>query len=340
MAAEKRLTMADVARAAGVTSATVSLVLAGNPRITEETRTRVMDVVQTLGYRPHRLAQQLAGGRNHTVVVLARHFSAYFEMEFMRGLQEALAATPYHLHQYSTKGNPDYGEDLFDQILYENRAEGVVALNLKPSPVMLEAYQRAGIPVVLVEEEMEGALGVRCDSRRGTQAAMEHLLGRGRKQVALVSNTLAGEGPGSSSVERRRAWAESLAAASLPRGDDLVYVVPNPSTEEGVRILDGILRDHPDLDAILCAAGDLVAFGILKRAKELGLGIPQDLAVIGFDDHFAAELVNPALTTVRQPIFTMGTETVALLTKAMEAPQGRQPEGKVYQTDLVIRETS
>lgn len=337
---KKRCTLHDVAQVAGVTHTTVSLVIQGNSRISQETRDKVLAAIKALHYRPNSLARQLAGGKNNTIAVLAAFFSSHFELEFMRGLQIALGKTDYNLSQFSTRGSLELKDDIFDQLLYENRAEGIIALNLKPSPEMLAVYRKSGIPIVLIEEEMEGTIVLKSDNYHGAYVATLHLVQRGYKDIAILSGARDSEEPGSSPMERYEGYCAALKEAGREIREDMVFETEDYEIEDGMRILEKIQKEKPEIDAIFCAAGDLVAFGLLRYAKKIGISIPNDLAVIGYDDHFVAEIVSPALTTMRQPIYAMGSTALNTIVKAINHTLQPDESRIIYNAELVVRETT
>lgn len=337
---EKRVTLHDVAKAAGVTHTTVSLVIQGNPRISEETRERVMAVVKELDYRPNRLARQLAGGRNHTIAIVAAFFSSHFELEFMRGLQMAMGISDFRISQHSTRGRDDFKDQIFDELLHENLAEGVIALNLCPQPEMLAAYRKAGIPVILIEEDMADAIVIKTDNYRGAYMATEHLIQRGYQHIALLSGAMDNEEPGSSPMERYEGYCGALRSAGRKVDTGLVWETEDYEIEDGIRLLERMRGERPEIDAIFCSAGDLVAFGLMRYAKRNGLAIPGDLAIVGYDDHFVAEIVHPALTTMRQPIYTMGSTALIQLIQAIKTPPLAPNLRTIYSPELIVRETT
>lgn len=336
----KRVTLHDVAHVAGVSHTTVSLVIQNHPRITKETREKVQSAIDELGYRPNSLARQLAGGKNNTLAVLAAFFSSHFELEFMRGLQMAMGMTSYNLSQFSTRGSEELKEDLFDQILQENRADGIIALNLKPSAQALEKYRQAGVPVVLVEEDMENAIIIKTDNFRGAWEATRHLIERGYRHIALLSGAMNTEEPGSSPVERFNGYLTALKEASIPFNPAYVYETEDYEIEDGMRLVQKMLAEHPDIDAVFCPAGDLVAFGILRYAKAHKIAIPQRLAVLGYDDHSVSEIVSPALSTMRQPIYTMGSTALTVLVQAIKTFPHTPHMRTVYSPQLIVREST
>lgn len=336
----KRATIHDVASAAGVTHTTVSLVIKEHPRISQQTKDKVRQVIKDLDYRPNRTAQRLAGGKNNTIAVVASFFSSYFELEFMRGLQMAMGLTTHNLSQYSTRANERTKNDIFDQIINENLAEGVICLNLKPDTKVLERYKRQGVPVVLVEEDMAGAIVIRTNNYEGAYKATSHLIQRGYKNIALLSGALVGDETGSSPMERYEGYCAALAMNRLSVNDDYIYETEDYEIGDGYRILEQMREEHPEIDAVFCAAGDMVAYGMMKYAKRHGISIPSDIAMVGYDDHFTSEIAFPSLTTMSQPIYSMGHTALTTLMKALLTSSEDVIQHTVFSAKLMVRETS
>lgn len=335
----KRVTLHDVAQAAGVTHTTVSLVLKGKSRISKETEERVKKCIKDLNYRPNKTAQRLAGGKNNTIAVVASFFSSYFELEILRGMQMAIGSYKYNLNQYTTQGKKKAKEDLFYQILDENLAEGVICLNLKPSKEIIEVYNTRSIPVILIEEEMEGSLVIRTNNFEGSYKATDHLISCGYKNIALLNGAITGEETGISPKERFDGYCAALGKHNIPLNDSYVYETEDYEIGDGYKLLEQIINEHPEVDAIFCAAGDMVAFGMMKYAKNNKIKIPEEIAIIGYDDHFAAEIVYPPLTTVSQPIFSMGHTSITTLVKAMKGEFSDISPKTIFSPVLKIRET-
>lgn len=337
----KRVTLHDVAEAAGVTHTTVSLVIKGHPRISQETKDKVNKVIEDLNYRPNRTAQRLAGGKNNTIAVIASFFSSYFELEFMRGLQMAMGMTSYNLNQYSTRGEEKIKNDLFNQILDENLAEGIICLNLKPDEETLNDFKSRGIPVVLIEEEMEGAIVIRTNNYEGAYNATNHLIERGYRHIAILSGAMVGDETGTSPMERFEGYCAALKEHNINLNQEYIYETEDYEIGDGYRLLEQMLDEHPEIDAVFCAAGDMVAFGMMRYAKRNGIQIPNDIAIIGYDDHFASEIAHPALTTMSQPIYSMGHTALTTLVKAMTTQNSDDiSPHTVFSSKLMFRETT
>jgi DNA-binding LacI/PurR family transcriptional regulator len=216
-------------------------------------------------------------------------------------------------------------------------------LTIKPDVRLMKEFKKRGIPVVLIENRTAGAHSVFVDNYKGAYMAVDYLLKKGRKKIAIVS------GPEGSSAydeeenpvvgERLKGYTDALLAHGIEfekkRSQNVVFF----NQEEGARIMDRIMADAPDTDAIFCAAGDMTAMGIILKAKKLGIKIPQDMSLVGYDDISVAAVMNPALTTIRQPLEEMGKKAFDLATGTLEGKiKGAQEIMLV--PELIIRESA
>lgn len=336
-----RVTINDVARHAGVSHTTVSWVIHDDPRISRETKDRVLAAVAELKYHPNLSARSLISGKSGVIAVVASFFSTMFELEVMRGVEEGLdgISDAPGVQLYSTRASAERKESLLRGILYGHRADAVLCLSLRPDDALVAEYRDGGVPLVLVEEMAEGALYVKTQNELGARLAVEHLASRGRRRIGLVSGILSepgGEG-GLSPQERYRGYREALSEAGLDHAQSRVVEINDYYLEGGRDALSALLAAAPDVDSVFCSAGDLVALGLITEARTRGIRIPEDLAVVGFDDTFVAPLVTPSLTTVRQPLRTMGRTALEL---ALAAVAGRPAESRVFTPELIVRSSS
>ncbi|HYL40282.1 MAG TPA: LacI family DNA-binding transcriptional regulator [Candidatus Binatus sp.] len=338
----QRPRIADVARAAGVSKTAVSFAFNNPDRLASETATRIREVADHLGYRPHPVARMLAERQTMTIGVLTPQalavvFSNPFFALFSEGVAEAAEHRGYQLHFIS----PRHGS----LALAAERAtvDGVVAIGLSGGHPEVERIRGSGLPMVLVDSEDLAEHGsVMVDDEGGARAAAEHLLALGHRDILV----LAVERPESSSdraleppqgvVERRlNGYRSALAGAGLDLPAE--RVLPGRASIDGgesafQRAWAAGLRPT----AVL-AMSDAMAIGMMRAAGHLGLSVPGDVSVVGFDDIDLAALVDPALTTVHQPIRRKGVEAVRLLLAEIAPTPRRRPEHLRLETRLVVR---
>lgn len=240
---------------------------------------------------------------------------------------------------FCTRGEEKIKNNLLEEIAADKKVDALAVLFLKPSEKLISKYKKAGIPLVLIENDAPGVHSVNVDNFKGSFKAVDYLCKYKRDRVGLIRGQTAGEEVGSVPLEREYAYKEALKKNSITYRPQLVIDVKHHTMQEGSEALTKLLSVEPKLDAVFCAAGDLVAAGVLKEARMRRIKVPQELAVIGYDDQIFAPLIEPALTTVRQPITKIGETAFEI---CMEAAQGKLTREKkvVFDPELIKRESA
>ena len=298
-------TLHDVARLAGVSHTTVSLALKNDSRITPNTRGKVLEAARSLGYVPNETARGLVRYRTGTLALVSDSFSSAYEAELLRGIESAMRHNhpEFALVQYSTGGREARSEEIHRRILRSNAADAVICLAEPPSPSVILAYQQSQKPFVLFAENVEGASWVHCDGKLGAQLATQALLEAGCYNPGIVTSSFQNGQP-HCDPER---WGV-FQKLCLDSG-----VVPHTFEIELLDFSSGkslAARIPREVDGIFCAAGDLVAIGLLAGFRERGIQVPQDMKLVGYDGLDVSSLVSPGLTTVAQPLEDMGRQAV------------------------------
>jgi DNA-binding LacI/PurR family transcriptional regulator len=298
--------MVDVAQLAGVSHQTVSRVVNGHPHVREETRERVLDAMEKLGYRRNLTARALATRQTDTIGVVAFDTSLYGPASTLFSIEEAARARGYHV---SVVGVPDPDEDAFadavDRLL-EQSVTGVVVLAPQRAQVRVMAGLPADLPAVAVEGgAAPGIPSVVIDQVDGAVQATRHLIDLGHRYVVHV----AGRADWIEADARLRGWQEAMTAAGL----DLPPVLPGDwSPRSGYAAGRRLVAEQPEATAVF-AANDHTALGMLRALAEAGVDIPGQVSIVGFDDIAEAEFLRPPLTTVRQDFPEVGRRCVDLL---------------------------
>ena len=329
---EASVTIFDVAREAGVSTATVSRVANRHPNIRPETRQRVEDAMAKLGYVANLRARGLAGGKTNVIGLLVDDLESSYIAQIAQGVDRAVSGHGYdvllstmHLRQSRTL----YVEQLFNGIV-----DGLIVLLASGFEPYLPQVARRGFPVVLIDHApTEAAPVVKTANHAGTTIAIEHLVELGHRRIGFVTGFL----DVSSAKERLDAYQSTLFQLDIPYDPDLIEdgdFLPESGAKAGAALLD--LEDPPT--AILCSS-DMEAFGVLQVARERGISVPSDLSVVGFDDIPEAGYVTPPLTTVRQPMLDMGRVSAELLMDAISG-SGVPMSTVELPTELIIREST
>ncbi|MCX4986399.1 LacI family DNA-binding transcriptional regulator [Streptomyces sp. NBC_00572] len=335
-----RPTLEEVAALAGVGRGTVSRVINGSPRVSEQAKAAVEQAVAELGYVPNRAARALAGSRTDAVALVipeteARLFAEPYFLDIIRGVSSELAEADKQL--LLTLIRSEQERQRFEQYLAAQRVDGVLLVSVHASDPLPDQVRALGLPAVLNgrRTEDERVAFVDSDNTGAGRAAVAHLAARGRRAIATVT------GPLDMYVARCRldGYRDGLEEAGL--APDETLVANGDFTEEGGRrAMRQLLDRRPDLDAVF-AASDVMAAGARSVLREAGRRVPEDVALVGVDDSAVARHMDPPLTSVRQPIEEMGRTMARLLLQEIAAPSepDEQPR-QMLPTELVVRASS
>ena len=304
-----KATLRDVARRAGVASSTISRYLNGSLELPSPTRSRVKTAIAELHYRPNALARSLQAGRSHILGLIVPDLSN----PFFTSVADAAVAAAYR-EGYSillcATGNDPKREAHYANLLVAGQLDGLIYLGAHRRNSALETMRRTELPIVIVDEEIESVAGGRLfvDNRRGGYLATEHLLHLGHRNIAFIG----GEADLLTTVERRRGYEDAMLERGLTPQPNRI-VLGEYTTEFGARAARELLMEVAPTGVF--AASDVVAIGVLQAVRELGLTIPEDLSLVGFDDIPMAEMLAPPLTTIWQPAQDLGETAVLMLVR-------------------------
>ncbi|MEA2606192.1 MAG: hypothetical protein QOI00_949 [Chloroflexota bacterium] len=331
-------TLEEVARLAGVSRATVSRVVNGSPRVSDEVRRSVESAISQLGYIPNRAARSLVTRRSGSIAVViteptGRLFSDPFFPRLLRGVSMTVSARDIQVVLLlpdtvaDSRRTADY--------LVAGHVDGAVLVSLHGDDPLPGRIIEAQIPVVVVGRPLHasGISYVDVDNRGGARSAVGDLIAGGRRVIAAIG------GPSDmvAAQDRRAGYRDALTDAGL---------APDPTLERsadftqdgGIEAMRRLLAARPDIDAVF-AASDLMAAGAMSVLEAAGRRIPQDVAIVGYDDSPVAATARPPLTSVRQPIEEMGQEAARLLLELVDASD-RAPRRVILATELIRRASS
>ncbi len=334
----RRPTQEDVARLAGVSRATVSYIINnrtdGNVRISEETRCRVLEAIEELGYRPNVLARSLRQGQTHTIGMIVPDNTNPFFAEVARGVEDTSFEQGYSVILCNSDGDLDK-ELLYTNVLAEKRVDGILFVAAGMSTERICALQERRMPVVVVDRDIPGVAvdSVMTANERGGWLAARHLVELGHRRIGCI----AGPSDVTPSAERVTGYRQALREAGLPV-DEALVTKGDFQYESGYRAARQLLLIEEPPTAIF-ACNDLMAIGAISAAVELGRQVPADLSVVGFDDVPLASFANPALTTVIQPKYEIGVVAATMLLQRMQDPD-RPPHRKMLDSELVVRQST
>ncbi len=323
--------MADVAREAGVSLMTVSRVVNNKGEISEDTRQRIQAVIDRLGYRPSAIARSLATNRTATIGLVVLDNTNPFFSEIARGVEQIAYETGYKVFLCNTDENPEREEAAL-RTLEEKRVDGIVLCGSRLEDHSLYAALRGHAAAVLVNRTLQHSTfgTAMVDDEHGTRLAIEHLLHTGHRAIGF----LAGPPRSYSGRQRGLTYRQTLQAAEIAPRPEWERICP-PTVQGGYEAATDLLNAQPELTALFCY-NDLVAVGALQACADLHRTVPDDLAVVGFDDIPLAAMVTPALTTCRVPTYELGQAVMRLLLAHIE---GRPERGEnvVIKPELMVR---
>jgi len=334
----RRPTQADVARLAGVSQAMVSYVINNTPSATipDETRQRILDAIETLGYVPHSAGRNLRTQKSYTIAGIIPDITNPFYPAFERGIQDVAREHGYDLITCNTDGVAAH-EASYLRLAQQGRVDGLVGVFFHLSSVQLRPLLERGVAIVRLEPTRKrvGPLpldNIYVDNTGAAHAATTFLIERGHRRIAMLAGR---SGPQQARV---RGYRQAMADHGLPVSDGLV-MGSGFTEDDGYRDMQAILAHDPRPTAVF-AANDLIAMGALIALRHAGLRVPEDIAIIGFDDIPAARLVHPPLTTVSQFPEQLGRRAAEMLFERLEGTVTGGGRCELMPHEIVVREST
>jgi DNA-binding LacI/PurR family transcriptional regulator len=326
----------DIAQAAGVSHSTVSRALSDSPLVKAETKARIQRLAHEMGYSPDARARSLVMGQTRTVGVVVTSIADPFIASVVQAIESAAHDQGYAVILCSSNSAPER-EIAAVEMLQSKRVDGVIVASSRIGALYQEHLERLSVPIVLINSHSKYSehytYAVSVDNRQGGYLATAHLAQLGHRRIAYVARP----SDHSSNLERQEGYRQALTGAGLPYAPSLVTPCSG-RVESGAQVLPQLLALPEPPSAVFCY-NDLTAIGLLHAAREAGLTLPGDLAVVGFDDIPLASYVCPPLTTVAQPHGEMGRQAVQM-TLALKQARDEQFSNIVLAGQLIIRESS
>ena len=331
-------TIEDVARLAGVSRATASRVANRSPKVSPEARAAVQAAIARLGYVPNRAARSLMTRRSDSIGVVIMEpagslFADPFFGHLLVGISDGLAARDIQLVLLMAQTERE--EERVERYLEAGHVDGAILVGPHGNDPLPARLERNGVPIVLSGRQLGGGSlsHVDSDNRGGARMAVNHLLQGGRRVIATIHGTL----DMSSGLDRLHGYRDALLDAGIAH-DPALEGAGNYHPVAAADAMRELLERRPQIDAVF-AASDSMAAAAIRVIQESGRRIPEDVAVVGFDDSPVALTTRPELSTVRQPIEAMGREMARLLLHRIDEP-GNAASQVVFATELVVRESS
>ncbi len=330
----QRITMTDVAREAGVSLMTVSRVINNKSEVSSDTRQRVLEIIDELGYRPSGIARGLATQHTRTLGIVVPDIANPFFSRLVRGAEHEAYATGYSVLLCNADEDPSR-EMAVLQSLEENRVDGLILCASRLNEDQLDTVLKWFPHVVQVLRQSDDGdeSVILIDDQAGGLMATHHLVRAGHEHIGFIAGPLRSF----SSKRRLAGYKAAMNSSSLHYDSDCIRHSP-PTVHGGYLAALDLIEVNPKLTSFFCF-NDLIAVGVIQAAKELGRRIPQDLAIIGFDDVPLAGLVTPALSTCRVPQNELGAKAMKLLLGHVEN-ENKPARSELVRPELIIRDTS
>lgn len=333
----KLVNIKDVARRAKVAPCTVSRVIANPPLVRPETRTRVLEAIEQLKYRPNVLARSLAKGRTHTIGVVTSNIQNPFFPELIRSIEDTAYNWGFSVTISNTYNQPEK-EEKYITLFIEKRFDGIILTHARSGDHSLaRMLKESNIPFLFLNRYVRNFPGdyVISDDHRGGYLAAQHLCELGHRVIAIII----GPEYSSASEGRLQGFLSALSHYGVPLREELMRR-GDLSFKSGYELMRGLIQSHLTFDGLF-GGNDMMAMGAIDAILESGLKVPEDVSVIGYDDiEFAGRCQGIGLTTVRQFRDLMGQKAVQILIDKIEHPESGKLHRIVLPVELVVRGTT
>jgi len=333
-----RVSIKDIARAANVSHSTVSRALSDSPLISSETKSRIQSLACEMGYTPNAIARSLVTQQTRTVGMVVTTITDPWVAEVVQGIEDSAHESGYSVILSSGASDPER-ELAAVEMLRSKRVDALIVTSSRVGALYLEHLERIGVPVVLVNNHNEQSgrytFSVSVDNQHGGYLATNHLIQRGHRRIAYIS----GPADHSDDADRSTGYQQALGENGLAFDPTLV-ISGNGQLDGGERALHTLTGLRTPPSAVFCY-NDMTAIGLLSAARREGLSVPEDLAVVGFDDILFARFVQPTLTTVAQPQRDMGRQAMSMALALMDSDDSAPSLSDITVLGkLVVRESS
>jgi len=336
---QRAVTLRELAKEVGVSPSTVSRVLNRDPnvRVSETSRSRILDLAAATGYRPNRLARSLKLQRTNVIKMLIPDITNPLFSALFRAVDEVASAAGYHVILCNTGDSVDRLQQHLEA-LSEGHVDGLLLATAHRNDPVVETLRRRRLPYILVSRRNENSdeAWVVPDDRQGAHLAVEHLVNLGHRRIAHIAGFM----EISRSADRLHGYREAMDSCGL---DPMVWLTPAAGLDEAAGEMGFIeLLKSSERPTAIFTANDLAAVGVIARARRIGLAVPRDLSVIGCDDIPMSKHIEPSLTTIRYPFHEVGRLSTEHLIRHIvgHAPADELPPQMALPFELIVREST
>ncbi|OPJ57027.1 LacI family DNA-binding transcriptional regulator [Alkalithermobacter paradoxus] len=331
-----KVTIKDIARLAGVSTATVSKIINNkDDSISKDTRDKVIRIMKESNYVPNTIARSLVTKKTKTIGLVIPDIANPFFPELARGAEDKANKEGYNLIICNTDDDTAK-EDRYVSMLVEKMVDGIIFTASSERTSDFISLRNTKIPIILVDRDidLEGINGkITVDNFIGAYEGTRHLIEQGHKDVIFIAGSLKSK----TSIDRLNGYKKALQDYSIEFKEENV-IEGSYKTEWGYEAVSNLLNKKQNFTALFCA-NDLIAIGAIKALKENDIKTPQEVAVLGFDDIYISKLVDPQLSTVRQPIYEMGYKSVEILIDILKNKSSKEKD-VVLIPELIIRDST
>jgi len=310
-----KVTIKDVAKAAGVSIATVSRVINHLGGYSEETKNQVLQVIDELGYQPNQVARGLVSNRTRTIAFIVPDLTSTLALELLKGVEKGAHKKGNSVILCNTESEGIKTMDYL-KLLHEKRIDGIIFASNELKKDYYEYIQKMHIPLVLLATQSPrfAVPFVKVDDRLAAYAAVEYLMKKGHRKIGIIS---AGEDDGIAGLPRLEGYQLALSDYGIPVSENRIVRTKGFHFEDGRIGLRRLIQQDSEITAVFAGSDDIAA-GIISSSHELGIRVPEDLSIIGYDNLKIAEMVVPPLTTVAQPLAEMGEKACDMIIDMLE----------------------
>lgn len=330
----KKVTMKDIANLAGVSKATVSMVLNNKDiSVSESTRSRILKIAEELNYIPNGVARSLSTKKSQTIGIILPDIINPFFSEIARAIEDTANKLNYNVIFCNTDGNNEK-EEKYIKLLISKLVDGVIFITGGGENNSLQILSNNNVPLVLVDRDIddrEKYCGVYCLNEEGVREGVEYLLKKNKKKIAFVT----GKKELKISKQRAKGYKDTMIRNNLY--DEKLIFEGDFTIESGMEVTEEIIKFNKDIEAIFYS-NDIMALGGIKLLMRKGYRIPQDISIVGFDNINISNYIEPELTTVAQPIYEMGKQSCESLIEIINSkPSNKQI---YFKPKLIVRGTA
>jgi DNA-binding LacI/PurR family transcriptional regulator len=335
----QEISIADIARAAGVSHSTVSRALRGSPLISTDVRERIQHLAHQMGYIPNAIAQSLQTQRTNTIGLVVTSIDDPFLSDVVKGVEEVTQAAGFSVLLSTSHNNPDQ-EMAIIETFHRRRVDGILVASSRISSNYKERLDSIQVPTVLINSQAESHYQllhwIAVDDHKGAQLAVEHLLQLGHRSIGYLGI----DNRPKANRQRHEGYQDGLAAAGILYRDAWVAIATgtDASYEEDVAVSQDLAHCllNSGVTAIFCF-NDMLAIGVLLACRERGIAVPQEVSIVGFDDIKMADYVTPSLTTIHQPKVLLGNLATETLLNLLN---GRPVQNHLLSPSLKLRNST